>query len=425
MKTTIRALAFLAIGVWFVILCGCGGGGSNPISPAGEPEQDPNFTLSGDKNNVGDHIPLFVFELEFDRATKEITLIPDRNAIAHFNVTNLVRPPMCNDCLRIKVKSWDDGQKELLLSVYLKNPLPLLTGYDPRLILDTKIPGYIVADTETGLPDGYTTLWGDGIGDARNSFYAFLKNEASTQRACPPLSTITEEMLFHYVSDLNFSNVKVIIDASWPSNCAEPYGITGLQISDNPADVNASLDLSCNVNCWSGGWENIDFVRATIEKYGASEPYASVDLVHLADDEFTGSIDLAGQLPSGNYQLWIEAKSKSDVLSMWQMQDLVLTDSGNLHWAKSAGGASYYDSGLGITTLSDNSTVVTGKFRESATFGPGEPNQTVLISAGDDDIFVARYSRTAHSPGQKAPEEEGNMIGAMESRHFRTIRLSL
>ncbi|MCX6645199.1 MAG: hypothetical protein NTY09_02400, partial [bacterium] len=64
---------------------------------------------------------------------------------------------------------------------------------------------------------------------------------------------------------------------------------------------------------------------------------------------------------------------------------------GTLTWAKSAGGASW-DEGNGITALPDNSTVVTGWFEESATFGPGEPNQTVLTSAGGYDIFIARYN---------------------------------
>ena len=68
---------------------------------------------------------------------------------------------------------------------------------------------------------------------------------------------------------------------------------------------------------------------------------------------------------------------------------------GTLAWAKRAGGADYFmagDTGYGITTLTDNSTVVTGVFCVSATFGPGEPNETVLTSAGSSDIFIARYN---------------------------------
>jgi hypothetical protein len=69
---------------------------------------------------------------------------------------------------------------------------------------------------------------------------------------------------------------------------------------------------------------------------------------------------------------------------------------GTLAWAKCAGGPDGYDiwdeRGLGITTLSDNSTTVTGNFSGSATFGLGEPNQTDLTSAGGADIFVARFA---------------------------------
>jgi hypothetical protein len=64
---------------------------------------------------------------------------------------------------------------------------------------------------------------------------------------------------------------------------------------------------------------------------------------------------------------------------------------GSLAWAKQAGGSGS-NKGYGITTLSDNSTVVTGEFRDSATFGPGEPNETILTSSGYEDIFVARFN---------------------------------
>ena len=69
-----------------------------------------------------------------------------------------------------------------------------------------------------------------------------------------------------------------------------------------------------------------------------------------------------------------------------------INSGGNLIWAKRAGGSDWDDNGYGITTLSDNSTVVTGGFSDSATFDPGEPNQTVLTSAGERDIFIARYN---------------------------------
>jgi uncharacterized delta-60 repeat protein len=64
---------------------------------------------------------------------------------------------------------------------------------------------------------------------------------------------------------------------------------------------------------------------------------------------------------------------------------------GAVEWAKKAGGE-YSDISRGIATLSDNSIVITGYFQGSATFGPGEINQTVLTFDGYTDIFIARYN---------------------------------
>ena len=63
--------------------------------------------------------------------------------------------------------------------------------------------------------------------------------------------------------------------------------------------------------------------------------------------------------------------------------------SGDLVWAKRAGGTSR-DSGEGIAVDGSGHSYVTGYFEDSATFGPGETNETTLTGAGDRDIFVAK-----------------------------------
>lgn len=59
--------------------------------------------------------------------------------------------------------------------------------------------------------------------------------------------------------------------------------------------------------------------------------------------------------------------------------------SGAWVWATKAGGTSGADEGVGVSALPDGSTIVSGVFGSSVSFG-----STTLTSAGDDDAFVAK-----------------------------------
>jgi len=64
---------------------------------------------------------------------------------------------------------------------------------------------------------------------------------------------------------------------------------------------------------------------------------------------------------------------------------------GTLAWAKQAVGSGS-NAGRGIVGLSDGSALVTGSFSSTATFGSGETNETILTSAGSNDVFLALYN---------------------------------
>ena len=64
---------------------------------------------------------------------------------------------------------------------------------------------------------------------------------------------------------------------------------------------------------------------------------------------------------------------------------------GTLAWATNAGGT-LDDIGTEVAVLPDGSSLLTGNFALSAVFGAGEPNETTLDSAGETDMFVARYA---------------------------------
>ncbi len=60
-------------------------------------------------------------------------------------------------------------------------------------------------------------------------------------------------------------------------------------------------------------------------------------------------------------------------------------------WIKQAGGTAF-DYGTTIALDKLGNTIIAGHFSETATFGAGEPNQTILTSAGSFDMFIAKYS---------------------------------
>jgi len=64
---------------------------------------------------------------------------------------------------------------------------------------------------------------------------------------------------------------------------------------------------------------------------------------------------------------------------------------GQLAWARRAGG-SQGDWVHRVDTFPDGSFVIAGHFRGTATFGPGEANETTLTAVGDSDGVLARYA---------------------------------
>lgn len=87
--------------------------------------------------------------------------------------------------------------------------------------------------------------------------------------------------------------------------------------------------------------------------------------------------------------------------------------SGWLVWARQAGGTGRFDRGSDIGIAPDGAVRVVGVFQESPTFGPGEPGQTTLSSAGAMDVWLAGFDagsglldwvKAAGGPGQEFPD---------------------
>ncbi|MHC4660833.1 MAG: RCC1 domain-containing protein [Planctomycetota bacterium] len=101
--------------------------------------------------------------------------------------------------------------------------------------------------------------------------------------------------------------------------------------------------------------------------------------------DFTSAAATFGNASEGN-EVTLSAVGNYDIFVAKYNPD------GTLAWAKQAGGTDW-DEGWGVSVVSDGSSIVTGIFRSTATFGnASEGNEAVLSSAGDHDIFIAKYN---------------------------------
>ncbi|MHC4661597.1 MAG: hypothetical protein ACYS8W_07900, partial [Planctomycetota bacterium] len=108
----------------------------------------------------------------------------------------------------------------------------------------------------------------------------------------------------------------------------------------------------------------------------------------IVTGSFTGIVTFGNSTEGGN-QTDLTSDGLLDIFIAKYNPD------GTLNWAKKAGGLGI-DQGLGITTLSDGTSIITGYFGgpdgDNATFGFGEGNESELISAGDQEFFLAKFN---------------------------------
>jgi len=118
-----------------------------------------------------------------------------------------------------------------------------------------------------------------------------------------------------------------------------------------------------------------------------------------ADDVGTGIVvDATGNaLATGSFRgsaTFGAGEANETTLTAVGLNDIFIAQyapDGSLLWARSAGGVGV-DYGYGIAVDVDGNAAVTGYFRDSATFGAGEANETTLTDVGGGDIFIAQYA---------------------------------
>jgi uncharacterized delta-60 repeat protein len=431
-----------------VLVLGCSNGGGNaPTSP--ESDANPG-ELTAQSNHAETNRYLWGYWLvEINQGDFSSEILPVRSLSDHFNVLRFLEQGPCFDCFKLAgVTPNPDGT--LNVNVQLRHPFPAMpfyTGFDVRGIAmfdgskAFPVSGLVMSDSELGEgeivnADAYTTLYNpDTIGhglegyikgnyadiippnSTLNAYKRFASDDpANTRNAFYADDTVTiayqlsmpqppNEWRFGYAIDANWvppTNTPVVdpmTDFPPEANCPEPWKMQLSMVTNHLFGTAGTAILNIDVFD-RGGSETHYPPRLECPELFDGEIEASLIEENSDYARYEATITNEKHVDIGKYRclVSVEDKENDPVAKPWldlTSYQVITISPSSLIWAVRAGGE-YANVGKAITTLSDNSTVVTGDFSKTAVFGPGDANETILVSADYDidatgDIFVARY----------------------------------
>jgi len=392
-----------------ISLASCSGS-SKSQSPLEPTNQVSDLPLSFGTDDTSGRNVLAVYDAAIDPVAKTFMVTPvTRAADYHLPLTQYFQNVLQITGYGFTPNFWAD--------IKLIHPYPGsgIDGFDPRVIailpanpdVSFNYPTLGVNGNNSVIlePDGYTKLFdwlGGSIAGNTNPFKAYFKDQSYCRWSSTGTATETQRWNMKLAGFGGPLAYKLVVDVctNYPNppapvtdNAPEPVKIDatvgpGLTPSGGSADITAIL-LDWQWQSTIGGVqvEAPDLFNGTVSlAYSAPGPNPN-------EYVYSGTIENSLFAPEGEYKIIVAAWDQATGIYMYnEFSVFVSYVTGNLIWAKRAGGAND-DKSLAITTLSDNSTVVTGIFSGTTTFGPGESNQTVLTSAGGWDIFIARFNQ--------------------------------
>ena len=412
----IRVRSFMLLLLVMMLVCSlsaCSEGKGAPVVPENQFSDTPSLPESFGTQDVNRSI-IAVYDavINLDAGTFTVTPV-ERVGTYHFPLTQLYPNVLTITGYGFVPNFWAD--------IKISHPLPgsIYDGFDPRVIaiLPARAGVYfyyptlgVYANNAVVLePDGYTKLFdnlGGSITGNVNPFKAYFKNQPYRVWSSTGVTSETQHWNMNLAGFGGPIVYKLVVDVStnYPNppqaeidNAPEPVKIDATTGGDCPLTTDGGrTDITVTLLDWQGQSgiggvlvEAPDLFNGTVSlAYSAPGPNPN-------EYVYTGTITNSLLAPEGEYNYLLATMDLATgiyIYNEFTVNVSYISDEGNLIWAKRAGGSAldYGDYGYAITTLSDNSTVVTGFFNGTATFGPGEPNQTVLT--GYYDIFIVRYN---------------------------------
>ncbi len=304
-KSFINAMMFAAI----LLVLGCSS--VNNSNPATMMDDANAYVISADSDSR--HMLWGIWNIQFDESGLEAVVEPIRNAQAHFNVTSMITPPACDDCVGIAVNSFDMVNRIIDVDVTLRNPYQI-NGHDVRGILYTNDYGHELRNA-----DDWTGLWDIPGGETINPFKTFAKEEAN--RIFAALAEHTENYLVYIPIPPQYNAITFAIDASWPVNCKEPYEITNFWQEPVSDQIGSTGMVRIDVRDWQN-----DVSKVTLEAPEITgEDFTQFNYAYGE----TWQLNLINNqgAPAGDYNVRVVAESaNSDSLALYDFVAITISE---------------------------------------------------------------------------------------------------
>ncbi len=291
MYSTIRWNFIGVILLFSFIMIGCSDGHSPSVTSPGTVQDETEKESSSNRVMWG----LWDIALDPANLTANANPVDNRDVQAHFNITDMLSPPSCDDCLEIAVTGFNTITRIMDLDITLKNPYAI-SGYDVRGILYTTQYGHTIIDA-----DGWTGLFDIAGGDTINPFMVFATDQPYRKFSGGYEDTVGYKV--YIPKPPQYWAIQYAVTASWPGNCKEPYAIEDFMQDILFEDVGSETEVWVDVMDWQDDVSEVEIAAPEITGDD------STLLALLSGSTWGATITNTEGVPAGKFGVRISATS--------------------------------------------------------------------------------------------------------------------
>ena len=377
------------------IMMGCSRGSSTIIPDDATYDSFPAISNAGQIGTGSERQLQGIYQMDCNPAIhlpgelideSQITQI--RTADLHLNVRPFIATP------KVYIRSWNPTTETLDLDVLIENT-SVFIGHDIRLIIFRDTIGHKLLN-----PDNYTHLWDIPEGTWSNGFIAYAKDN---QNRILHAGEFRWERVQILCPGGNFS-IKFAIDASWPSNCEEPYMMNNFTQGMLQAYQGATSDITVDVYDWQ---DNVDSVRIQCSAItGQTDTY----MTKISGTKWGVELVNNNAVPEGDYFALIAATSSGATDPLIHIVNVTVSPEVGNGWAQTWGGTGD-DEGKDVAVDNDGNIYVAGYFESTVDFNPDLNEDAIITSNGLLDAFLVKYDQHGDFIWVKTWGAEGNDRG--------------